>query len=367
MIARQVAQQYWGEAIRPATSRDQWSTEGLSEAFVKPALIDVTDVAVPDEEIFAPFLSVQRVHNHPVAGPVAKRLAGISKESLAARRYTQAEMVSLRPARLSLADGDALPPALLNAIAHRDYRHAGNVFVRQYPRRLEVVSPGGFPPGISTDNLLWRQQPRNRRIADTLQKCGLVERAGQGMNRMFEESIKQGKATPDFTGTDGHQVFLTLRGEVQDPIFLRFLEKVGNERMKSFTTDDLVILDLVRRDAPVPAVLRQRLPALLELGVIERVGTGRGARHFLSRDLYRAIEAKGTYTRKRGLDRETQKALLLKHVVDSGGEGAPFGELAQVLPELSARSVQRLMHELRRDGKVLSTGRTRATRWRGVP
>lgn len=33
MIARQVAQQYWGEAIRPATSRDQWLTEGLSEAF----------------------------------------------------------------------------------------------------------------------------------------------------------------------------------------------------------------------------------------------------------------------------------------------------------------------------------------------
>ncbi len=33
MIARQVAQQYWGEAIRPATSRDQWLADGLAEAF----------------------------------------------------------------------------------------------------------------------------------------------------------------------------------------------------------------------------------------------------------------------------------------------------------------------------------------------
>lgn len=33
MIARQVAQQYWGESIRPATQRDQWMVEGLSEAF----------------------------------------------------------------------------------------------------------------------------------------------------------------------------------------------------------------------------------------------------------------------------------------------------------------------------------------------
>ncbi|HEV2082500.1 MAG TPA: succinylglutamate-semialdehyde dehydrogenase [Brevundimonas sp.] len=41
--------------------RDTGPVDGLSDAFVKPALIDVTDVSVPDEEIFAPFLSVQRV------------------------------------------------------------------------------------------------------------------------------------------------------------------------------------------------------------------------------------------------------------------------------------------------------------------
>ncbi len=35
--------------------------DGLSEAFVRPAIIDVTGVTVPDEEIFAPFLSVTRV------------------------------------------------------------------------------------------------------------------------------------------------------------------------------------------------------------------------------------------------------------------------------------------------------------------
>jgi succinylglutamic semialdehyde dehydrogenase len=35
--------------------------DGLSGAFVRPAIIDVTGVDVPDEEIFAPFLSVTRV------------------------------------------------------------------------------------------------------------------------------------------------------------------------------------------------------------------------------------------------------------------------------------------------------------------
>jgi succinylglutamic semialdehyde dehydrogenase len=40
--------------------RDTGRVEGLSDAFVQPALIDVTGVDVPDEEIFAPFLSVTR-------------------------------------------------------------------------------------------------------------------------------------------------------------------------------------------------------------------------------------------------------------------------------------------------------------------
>ncbi|MBM4387829.1 MAG: transcriptional regulator, partial [Deltaproteobacteria bacterium] len=42
----------------------------------------------------------------------------------------------------------AIREAILNAVSHRDYRSGGSVFVRQYPRRIEIVSPGGFPAGI---------------------------------------------------------------------------------------------------------------------------------------------------------------------------------------------------------------------------
>ena len=84
--------------------------------------------------------------------------------------------------------------AVLNAVSRRDYRLAGSVFVRQYPRRLEIVSPGGFPTGITQENFLWRQAPRNCLIAEVFAKCGLVERSGQAVNLMFEESIREGHA-----------------------------------------------------------------------------------------------------------------------------------------------------------------------------
>jgi len=257
--------------------------------------------------------------------------------------------------------------AVLNAISHRDYRFAGSVFVRQFPRRLEIVSPGGFPPGITQENVLWRQCPRNRRIAEAFAKCGLVERSGQGVRRMFEESIKESKPTPDFADTDDHQVSIVLRGEVQDPRFVQFLERIGRETLTTFATQDFLILDALRREETIGAAhLKRRLPTLMDQGVIERVGRGRGTRYILSRQLYTALEKTGTYTRVKGLDRDTNKALLLKHIRDNAEQGSRLHELRQVLPSLTGPQVQTLLVEMKGEGKVCVVGRTKSARWYSV-
>lgn len=260
----------------------------------------------------------------------------------------------------------AVRECLLNAAAHRDYRLGGSVFVRQFPRKLEVVSPGGLPAGITPQNIVSRQAPRNRRIADALARCGLVERSGQGADRMFTESIREGKPVPDFTGTDAHQVSVTLRGEVQDPRFLRFLETVGPGRVGTFTTSDFLVLDLIQREQVIPPDLKDRLPGLARDGVIESVGRGRGTRYILSRRFYRFLGQKGVYTRQVGLDRQTNKELLVKHLQDNT-EGCRLGELHQVLPGLSVGQVQILLRELKGEGRVRVEGVTRSARWFSVP
>ena len=253
--------------------------------------------------------------------------------------------------------------AVLNAVSHRDYRHGGSVFVRQYPQRIEIVSPGGLPSGITPENILRQQNPRNRRIAEVLAKCGLVERAGQGFDLIFRECIRQSKPLPDFSHTDAHTVWLTLHGNIQDPEFLRFLEEIGREQVAAFGLDDFLVVDLARREQRVPDPLRLRVEHLLEQGIIERVGRGRGVRLLLSRRFYRHIGKAGVYTRKRGLDRETNKQLLLKHIQDNQDEGSRLGELAQVLPALSRAQVQNLLRSLRHEGRIHEVGRTRAARW----
>ena len=252
---------------------------------------------------------------------------------------------------------------VLNAVSHRDYRHGGSVFVRQYPQRIEIVSPGGFPSGITPENILRQQNPRNRRIAEVLAKCGLVERAGQGFDLIFRECIRQSKPLPDFSHTDAHTVWLTLHGDIQDPEFLRFLEEIGREQVATFGLDDFLVVDLVRREQRIPDALRLRVEHLLEQGIIERVGRGRGVRLLLSRRLYRHIGKAGVYTRKRRLDRETNKELLMKHIQDNRNEGSRLGELVQVLPALSYVQVQKLLQDLRIQGRILKVGNTNAARW----
>lgn len=253
--------------------------------------------------------------------------------------------------------------AILNAVCHRDYRHGGSVFVRQFARRLEVVSPGGFPPGVTPENVLDQQNPRNRRLAETFARCGMVERSGQGMNLMFERSILQSKALPDFTGSAAHEVRLTLQGTVTNPQFIRFLEKAGQETTSGFSTHDLLILDCLQRGKRIPESLRPRLPHLVDLKVIEPVSRGRGARYILSHQLYEHLGQKGAYTRAKGLDRETNKALLLRHITDHAATGVRFEELMQVLPSLSRDQIKPLTKELKANALIRCVGVRKSARW----
>jgi ATP-dependent DNA helicase RecG len=258
-------------------------------------------------------------------------------------------------------DEDSVREAVLNAVSHRDYRNAGSIWIRQSPRLLEIESPGGFPEGITADNVRERQKPRNRRIAEALARCGLVERSGQGMDLMFRQSIRQGKALPDPYQSDAHRVLIRLPGDVGDPRFLRFLEQIGDEQLKRFSTDDFLVIDLVHREEQLPDHLKDRTKALVSAGVIERTGRGR---LILSRRFYSFLGETGVHTRKAGLDRETEKELLMKHLNAAGADGAPMAELTQVLPGKSRDHIKRLLEQLRDAGRAQVTGAKRTARWR---
>ena len=100
------------------------------------------------------------------------------------------------------------------------------------------------------------------------------------------------------------------------------------------------------------------MPALQKAGVIERVAR----KYILSRKFYEFAGKKGVYTRKRGLDRETNKQLLLKHIRDNEKTGSRFRELRQVLPAMSKDQVQKLLAEMKKRNMITDVGKTSAAR-----
>ena len=255
----------------------------------------------------------------------------------------------------------AVREAILNAVSHRDYRSQGSIFIRQYPAKIEIVSPGGWPPGVTTETLIYRQKARNRRLAEALSRCGLVERAGQGYDEIYTLCVKEAKPLPDFTHTDTHQISVALRGTVQDAAFLRFLGKVGENLQQSFSVEDFLVLDHVRRELAPPDNLRHRIAALRAAGVVEVIGRGRGTHYVLSRKFAGFLKERGHYTRRLGLGREQNKELLLSHLKHHNR--GRMEEFQQVLPSLSRNQILSLLKELKKSNRIEFVGITRHGHW----
>ena len=90
-----------------------------------------------------------------------------------------------RHERLELPE-DALREALVNAIAHRDYRSTANVQVHIFHDRVEMVTPGGLPAGMPEAALGTKSVPRNPLLFGMLYRMRLVEQIGSGIRRIRE-------------------------------------------------------------------------------------------------------------------------------------------------------------------------------------
>lgn len=68
---------------------------------------------------------------------------------------------------------------------------------------------------------------------------------------------------------------------------------------------------LQRNKRPLNEKMKSRLNRLIEMGIVEHIGR---KKYVLARSLYAATGKISVHTRHVGLDRDTNKELLLKHI-----------------------------------------------------
>ena len=132
---------------------------------------------------------------------------------------------------IKLFNKETIREAVLNAITHRSIIVQNDVLIKQSPEELTITNAGGFPIGVNKSNVLTvNSTPRSKRLAEVLQKTGLVEKSGQGVDKMFTNCIMEAKPLPDFSATDDYQVSLKFRTEIRDVPFLIFIRQEQNKR-----------------------------------------------------------------------------------------------------------------------------------------
>jgi ATP-dependent DNA helicase RecG len=90
-----------------------------------------------------------------------------------------------------------------------------------------VINAGGFPNGVTIDTLLTAPStPRNRLLADVLSKTGVVERSGQGIDKIFLLTLSEGKPDPDYTKSDDFKVVAILLARVKDKAFAMYVQGI---------------------------------------------------------------------------------------------------------------------------------------------
>lgn len=118
---------------------------------------------------------------------------------------------------------EAAREAIADALVHRDYAELGVTRVHLTSDALTVSNPGGFPKGVTANNLMSVTRPRSPMLADAFRRAGLVERTGRGVSRMFEALLRTGRAEPDYSTSTSYSVTVRFPAGSADLDFARFV------------------------------------------------------------------------------------------------------------------------------------------------
>lgn len=249
--------------------------------------------------------------------------------------------------------------AVLNAVSHRDYHiKSQSVFIKASPEAFVIESPGGLPAGITVENILHKRFWRNRCIAETFEKAGLVECSGQGMDDIFEYTIKEGKGLPSLSKSDAFSVCLEIPAQVKDKNFILFLEKIINRKQISLSFDEIYELEKIRGNQPVALVDHRN--KFLDMGIVEQVGKTKGAKYILSHAYYAHEGKVGAHTKLAGLERDKYKELIINHLKKNKGYRQ---DIADAFFELDPMDISNLTQELKRANKIRFIGAPKTGYW----
>lgn len=180
----------------------------------------------------------------------------------------------------------AVREALVNAVAHRDYRITGRrIEIRMYTDRLEIISPGGLPGYMTLDNLVEEHFSRNPRLVNGLYQWGYIEELGLGVDQMIEDMVQAGHDPPQFQATP-YSFTVTLSNKRERPSTPGWTHSMNERQTRALAfireNGSITNRDYKQLCPHVSSeTLRRDLSDLVERGVVLKIGSKKGTNYIL--------------------------------------------------------------------------------------
>ena len=253
-------------------------------------------------------------------------------------------------------DRRAFREGFINALVHRDYARLGAVHVRLDDDGLTITNPGGFIEGVTLQNLLVAPpRSRNQLLADIVKRIGLAERTGRGIDRIFEGMLRYGRPVPDYSMSDIYSVVLLMSRADADTSFLEMILAYESRSGVPMPIDSLIILSRLRQERRLMTIdlsksiqkpetaTRATLEKLVEAGMIEAQGAGRGRSYVLSAKVYKKTGQKTAYVRQAGFDPIQQEQMVLTYIDKHGSiKRSEVMELCRLTKDQAYKLLKRL-------------------------
>ncbi|MCE2438825.1 MAG: putative DNA binding domain-containing protein [Candidatus Latescibacteria bacterium] len=157
---------------------------------------------IDEERIRGPLVSIISKRSAAVEKGVIDRTADFVKRNMGSKAWLE----GARRRRKGAFPLEAVREAVVNAVAHRDYAREGtDVEVSLYADRLEVISPGRLPNGVTVEKMKEGvvRVARNELLKEILRDYRYIEHQGMGVRNRIIESMRRHNGTePDLEEED---------------------------------------------------------------------------------------------------------------------------------------------------------------------
>lgn len=192
--------------------------------------------------------------------------------------YQYEEIQGADRKKIEIIPEAAFREAIANAMIHRVWDVESQIRVSMFDDRIEIISPGGLPAGITEEEYLSGKLSvlRNRNLANVFYRLGFVEIFGTGILRIkqfYEKGVKQ----PEFEVSEN-----TIK--IALPVFEKDLNLSEDERMVYQILSKTVLKSISEIAPYVPfgkSKTTQLLKDMEKKGVVKIEGRGRGTKYVI--------------------------------------------------------------------------------------